>query len=308
MGIPLWWWCVFVFVVCVRSCKTKRGTLCIHAFPQSYTHMYVIRNPWVNTLNSSVTLLFWSTSAHFQPLLLLLHMMHFHFCSSGRKTTQKRKDEIIDQRATKWKRSQVEQCNVACVFAFKMREKYGQIICSEYRLNPSGGDITVWMGVSSWSRQTCFDCWVKCGCRRKKETPSVPLCGILGKNWLLILLGLVHSPTVTARKIQITKEHIGLIQFAFNSANDFPSPPVSLCTALPFLFQAETFICKNGSSILVVTLLFFSDSLYYKVCHQWAALRLFFLPRHVKASGIKYTMCWVRLITKQRLLQGGLRK
>lgn len=55
-----------------------------------------------------------------------------------------------------------------------------------------------------------------------------------------------------------------------------PFLPVSLCTALPSLFQAETFIGKNASSILTATLLFFSDSLYYKVCHQWAVLCLFY--------------------------------
>lgn len=44
------------------------------------------------------------------PLLLLLRIMHFHMCSSGGKTTQK-KDGTIDLRTTKWKNT-VKQSSV----------------------------------------------------------------------------------------------------------------------------------------------------------------------------------------------------
>lgn len=57
-----------------------------------------------------------------------------------------------------------------------------------------------------------------------------------GISWktslILILSGLIHIHTVIAREIQITKEHMGLIQFAFKSANDFPSLPLSHCVSL----------------------------------------------------------------------------
>lgn len=70
--------------------------------------------------------------------------------------------------------------------------------------------------------RNCFDCWEKCVCVR--------VCGRTGESsqdQRLSRMDLIHFLAVIGRKFQITKEHIGLIQFALNSANDFPSPPDS---------------------------------------------------------------------------------
>lgn len=57
-----------------------------------------------------------------------------------------------------------------------------------------------------------------CGFRTKKHKHIKYKAG---QSWLLIFIGHIHFPT----EIHITKKHIGLIQFAFNSANNFPSQP-----------------------------------------------------------------------------------
>lgn len=144
----------------------------------------------------------------------------------------------------KWKGSQVEQWNVACVFAFKMRKRYGQIICREHHMNPSGGDITVRKGVQEYL-------WSKC----VLNSSCVPL-------WLLILIGLIHFHTVIASEIQITKEHTGLIQLAFISANDFQTPPVPPCVSLPHSLSRH--LSEITPPLLKVNLLCSSDCLYYK--------------------------------------------
>lgn len=111
-----WEFCCGGVCACVSCAEVQNQNeivciLGIHASLRLFTHMYVRRKPFVNTLHSAVIPLFCSTSAHFLHLLLLLDMMHFHFCSFKRKTTQKRKDEIIDQRQTKWKCSQAARSN-----------------------------------------------------------------------------------------------------------------------------------------------------------------------------------------------------
>lgn len=102
------------------------------------------------------------------------------------------------------------------------------------------------------SRHTWFDCWITitCVCSTEGSCES--------KNWVLILWNLFHFHAVIAREIQITNEHTGLVHFAFNSANDGPSPPLSLRTAPPplslssrgFYLQKRLLYSYSDSTIL----------------------------------------------------------
>lgn len=93
----------------------------IHASPQSYTLLYVIRNPCINTLHSCVTTFLKNISTLFCLFCCCLASGVFHLCSSGRKTAQD-KDETTDQRTRKW---EAQSCsgNIMTLVSFILRWK-----------------------------------------------------------------------------------------------------------------------------------------------------------------------------------------
>lgn len=155
------WWCVYIAQPCIPTIL--------------YTYVRdqkpVCKHP--SLLCNSTFLKHISTfSLPFVAATCYMHYMLWCIFTSapwGEKQHRKEKMRSLTNEQPKWKRSQVEQCNVACVFAFKMRERYRQMICSEYRTDHNSDVITVCMGVSIRFRHTCLDCLIKCVCRRKRK-------------------------------------------------------------------------------------------------------------------------------------------
>lgn len=117
--------------------KKRLWIYCAAMHLHNPTHMYVIKNPCVNTVHCSTFLKHIST---FSLCFGALAHESFSLLLLGNKiNTEKEKMRSLHQNQLNEKCSQLEHCNVACVFAFKARKRYGEIICSEYHLSPGGG-------------------------------------------------------------------------------------------------------------------------------------------------------------------------